>query len=214
MRDAQILFSWFLIAACLLAVGATLRDIFVGSKFATDEGRSAPQDPGPSQSVRETSERKLAAVEYTASVEMAVYESQLFWTIVTAFILALTILAIVLGIPADHFIYAAGRVFVALVGLAIISVWNEAMDRSAAYHDLRVFQARELEADLGFSLLTRGNAFAKGREIRFGRDKATPHRGRMKLKATAQWLANAFRVLFVGLLLLNLVRAIQLARAA
>lgn len=106
--------------------------------------------------------------EYTATVQFVAYENQLFWSIMGVFLVAETLLAgFLLGKPGTgHFVPI--RFGAALLGAFGCLLWIAAALRSAAYGNLRTYQAKLLESEIGYSLLTRAEALAEGATVEVG----------------------------------------------
>lgn len=102
---------------------------------------------------------------YSAAVDMAMYESQLFWAIMGVFLLAQTILAGFLLTAKTSDSPALLRIAGASLGVVISWLWVVALARSAGYHKLRIYQARELERDLHYDLFIRAENFAAGKSV-------------------------------------------------
>src|SRR5438128_596304 len=116
-----------------------------------------PADPTPSPGSRET--------EYSAAVDMAMYESQLFWAIMGVFLLADTILAGFLLTAAPVQSPPALHIAGALLGVVTSWLWIAALGRSSAYHKLRIYQAREIEKRLDYHLFLQAGPFATGKSV-------------------------------------------------
>jgi hypothetical protein len=156
----------------------------------------------------EDAQKRLLSL-YSAAVQMAVYESQYFWTIVSAFLLADSLLASFLLGQAATAAQPLERVSGAAVGVIASFLWIAAIVRSAGYSDLRMAQARELERKL-----QDGSLFVKGRD--FAQNKSVivdgvVHEQRglarvVRIKDTALLLAVSFAVFFVIVLYYSLVK--------
>jgi hypothetical protein len=113
--------------------------------------------------------------EYQVAVQLVVYEAQHYWTSFAAFLVGVSLLATLLATllgggntdassTARQSLALAGSV----VGLLTCLIWYVVCDRCLHFTTLRIAQARELEAALGFSLLGAGRVLAEGGEVEFG----------------------------------------------
>jgi hypothetical protein len=106
--------------------------------------------PSEPQAVGLSEDRRQALdAEYQATVQMFVYESQLFWAIMRVYLVVETLLVALQfsnEIPQPVAVLRIGGAF---LGLIISWLWFAAIRHSAAFNRLRVFQARQLERQLG-----------------------------------------------------------------
>jgi hypothetical protein len=95
-------------------------------------------------------------LEYTAAIAMLTAESQVFWALTQAFLLAETILAgfLLQADPAksDPFLRGVGAVLGIVVGI----LWISATIRIRAYVDLRTARAKKLEGEDPDGIFTSG----------------------------------------------------------
>ena len=148
--------------------------------------------------------------EYSATVQMVIYESQLFWTIMGVFLLAETLLAgFLLGVAPKE-TPVSFRILGSVLGLFTTWLWLVAILRAVAYHRLRIFQARELDRRLGFSLFVRAEPFANGQEIVVdGANHQQPWLARWpSIKQAGILLSFGFAFLFLIILVMEILRVL------
>lgn len=155
--------------------------------------------------------RQALDAEYQATVQMFVYESQLFWAIMGVYLVVETLLTALQfsnDLPEPVAVF---RIGIAFAGLVISWLWFAAIRHSAAFNRLRVYQARQLERQLGYSLFLDGARFSHGERVTL--DGEVHHlRGAAKwpgIKTSGTALAVLFGSLFAVLLGLEVLRAIN-----
>jgi len=167
---------------------------------------------GPTASLDSEARRKLE-VEYQAAVGLVAFESQLFWAIMSAFLVAETVLA---GLLAQATVseFSLSRLLAAAIGTLGCLFWLGAILRSAGYSRLRTYQARELERKLGLSLFMRGEEFAKGHAVIVDGEtlKHNSFGRRASIKNSGIALALLFTLLFVIVLFREFTLLVQVCQ--
>lgn len=111
----------------------------------------------------------LARAEYDRSIALMQYHTQLLWQEFGAFLLAQTVLLGLLGtaLMQENSGHIANLITLggALVGLLLCIIWWSTYSHNYKYYELRMAQARRLEAALGFSLLSVGKELSSGKMV-------------------------------------------------
>jgi hypothetical protein len=109
--------------------------------------------PMPDHSVQPAGlNREIARATYTIAVEHARYEGALLWQVFGAFLLAHTVLMVLIGqsLARDHHWFDSEPVaFVgSIFGTLMFLPWFTSFQRNSAYYKLRMAQARQAEKEL------------------------------------------------------------------
>lgn len=108
--------------------------------------------------------------KYEFSIQLLIFEGQMLWTILTAFLVTNTILLGFIGQMVSNLKPVAFGTnwpcFIAgLLGFLLIIPWIGTFLRNSDYYHFRMEQAKETEPE-GYSLLTeRGEKFAEGSQV-------------------------------------------------
>jgi len=138
--------------------------------------------------------------EYQAAINMLIYEGQQFWTIMGVFLVAETLLAGLLLNSGTIVLSPWARLVAAGVGLFGCVLWLAAIYRQAGYHVLRIFQARALECQLGYSILHQGGDFSDGKPVNVGGEQHKLRKLPLTIKRTGMLLAILFAGLFITII--------------
>jgi hypothetical protein len=114
-------------------------------------------------------EHARRAKEYEAAVSMLQDTGQTVWVINGSYLLAETVMLGLLaqGLVSTHDL--SGLLAIgAMLGLAISIFWWASFERAYGFYNLRINAARELEATLGYHVLSKGKDLSDGQKVRVG----------------------------------------------
>jgi HAD superfamily hydrolase (TIGR01509 family) len=154
-------------------------------------------------------------VQYAAAVQMSVYDGQLSWQVTGlyvqfAFLLAAGAIFPSFVGPANQLVVALAGGLVALAGLVTALMFGSMCMRIRTYQDLWVARAEEIEQRMsGPGVLSAGGQLSSGQALSIGANTLRMSRvSAIRTKTMMNVLFGVFVAVFLGLMLINVARAV------
>jgi hypothetical protein len=156
--------------------------------------------------------RSNRSAEYGHLVSMVQYEGNLLWTVLGAFLVAE---AVLLGLLGSSMADVSGEgalcrwdplVFVGgILGLLVCVPWWACYHRNSTYYEFRMAQARRLEDDLSYDILSSGKKLSEGHWVPMdGRCYRMPWMSRtLRTRRSGRALIVLFGVAFAALIVVS-----------
>lgn len=114
--------------------------------------------------------------EYKSAITLLDHQANLMWQENGAFLIAVTVLIGFIGTGLTNHNAAMDRqkyilIVGSVLGLILSFLWYVTFHHNYPYHLLRIYQARDLEKDLDFSLFRDGNLIYNGKKLNFDNDE-------------------------------------------